>query len=143
MISSLIINRFKIVAILIAVIMGLSSFTFQQRPHRQAGEWEHIGSRKVNFGVEKDIMTVAPYERPFRKLRVKVTGGSLNMHKMIVVYGNGTREQLNIRHNFSKGSATRVIDLQGGKRKIRKVSFWYDTKNTSNRRATVHLFGRH
>ena len=38
---------------------------------------------------------------------------------------------------------SRIIDLEGGKRIIKDITLWYDTKNRAKRRATVHLYGRH
>jgi hypothetical protein len=62
---------------------------------------------------------------------------------MVVVYGNGTRDNIPLRYNFGRGSESRIIDLQGGNRVIKKVIFYYDSKNHSRSRATLHLFGRH
>jgi hypothetical protein len=106
-------------------------------------KWERLGSRKVNYGLDKDAIAVGAHEGGYTKLKVVVKGGAINMHKMIVHYGNGTKENIALRHNFSKRSASRIIDLKGGKRIIKKITFFYDTKNLARSRATVHVFGRH
>ena len=107
------------------------------------GDWEKLGSKKVNFGLDKDVVHAGAHEGTFKKLKLVVTGGSLNMHKMTVVYKNGKRDKKNIRHNFSRNSDSRVIDLDGGNRFIKEIIFWYDTKNRSNKRATMHVYGKH
>lgn len=39
-------------------------------------------------------------------------------------------------------SENRMIDLRGiGKRSVRKIAFWYDTKRLLNGRADVTVFG--
>ena len=39
-------------------------------------------------------------------------------------------------------SESRVTDLRGiGKRSVRKIAFWYDTKRLLNGRADVTVFG--
>ena len=53
------------------------------------------------------------------------------MHKLVVHYGNGETESIELRNNFSAGSESRVIDL----RVIQKIVFWYDTKNLARRNA--------
>ena len=116
----------------------LMSFTPPQK-----AKWERLGSRKVNYGLDKDVIKVGVLEGGFTKLKVQVRGGAINMHKMTVHYANGTSEVLAVKHNFSKNSGTRVIDLKGGKRIIKKITFFYDTKNLARSRATVHVFGRH
>ena len=40
-----------------------------------------------------------------------------------------------------KGGESRIVDLRGGKRKLKSVEFWYDTKGILNGRADVTLFG--
>ena len=105
-------------------------------------DWQRLGSRKVNFGLDRDVIKVGLQDGTFTKLRFVVSGGALNMHKIVVQYGNGTKDELEVRHNFKKGSLTRVVDLRGGKRIIRDITFWYDTKNASRKRATLTVFGR-
>ena len=117
----------------LVLLIGLLSFA--------STEWERLGVRKVNFGIDKDVISLGIVDARFTKLKVDVTG-SLNMHKMKVHYGNGTSQEISIKHNFIKGSNSRVIDLKGNKRIIKKVEFWYDTKNKAKRKATLKLFGR-
>lgn len=105
--------------------------------------WERLGSRKVNFGLDRDTIGVGAHEGAFTKLKVQVTGGALNMHRMVVNFKNGQKKEIELKHNFTRGSGTRVIDLPGNKRIIKNIVFIYDTKNRANKRATVHVFGRH
>ena len=107
-----------------------------------AGTWDHLGSRKVNFGIDHDRISVTSSKGAFSKLKLNVTG-NLTMHKMKVNYRNGTSQVLNIKCHFIKGQDSRVINLTGGKRVIQSVDLWYDTKNRARKRATVHLYGRH
>lgn len=105
--------------------------------------WKKLGSKKVNFRLDRDVIKVGLKDGRFTKLKVQVTGGHLNMRKMIVEYANGQKETVSVRHNFSPRSGTRVIDLDGGKRVIKDITFWYDSKNRPGGKATVHVFGRH
>ncbi|MEB3346537.1 hypothetical protein U6A24_13750 [Aquimarina gracilis] len=130
-------RRFSIATILLTVLLVTSSFTSNIR------QWDHLGTRKVNYRLDRDVIKVTAKEGGFTKLKVKVTGGAINMHRMVVQYGNGKKEEIQLRHNFSRKSSTRVIDLKGNKRIIRDITFFYDTKNLSRKRAKVHVFGRH
>ena len=65
------------------------------------------------------------------------------MHRMTVVYKNGKRDKINLKHNFGRNSDSRVIDLEGGNRFIKEIIFWYDTKNYAGKRATLHVYGKH
>ena len=107
-----------------------------------AGNWSHLGSRTVDFGLNHDRIKVTASNGTFTKLKMNVSG-NLSMHKMKVNYRNGNAQLLNVRHNFNQGRDTKVIDLKGGKRIIQSIDMWYDTKNKAGRKATIHLYGRH
>lgn len=126
-----------------ARILFFALFSFLVMSFALPPKWEKLGSRKVNFGLERDTIPVGAHEGAFTKLKVQVTGGSLNMKKMVVHFKNGEKKDVALKHNFAKGSGSRVIDLPGNKRLISKIVFVYDTKNHSKKRATVHVFGRH
>jgi hypothetical protein len=121
-------------------VISLTSLSFDKKPHQK--DWTYLGSRKVNWGVEKDVITVGPKVTGLTKLKVKVTGGALNMRKMVVTYGNGQKDNIPLKFNFGKGAESRVIDLQGGKRQIKTITFWYDSKNKNKQKATIHVAGR-
>ena len=104
--------------------------------------WKKLGAKKVSFQLDKDIIHLGKNDGAFRKLKIVVSGGNVNMHKMTVEYGNGRKDNIPLSHTFSKGSDSRIIDLEGGKRVIKDITFWYDTKNFSKKRATVHVYGR-
>ncbi len=125
--------------LVLLLALGILFISFQS----QAQKWERLGSRVVNYGLDKDDIIVGAHEGAFTKLRVVVRGGALNMHKMVVHYMNGTKQEIPLRHNFSKASGSRVIDLAGNKRLIKKITFVYDTKNLARAKAKIHVFGRH
>ncbi len=109
----------------------------------QAQEWEKLGSRVVNYGLDRDVIHVGANDGGFTKLKIEVRGGAVNMHRLVVEYGNGEKDEIELRHDFVRGSESRMIDLNGGKRIIKNITFVYDTKNRARRRAVVTVFGRH
>jgi len=131
-------NTATALALAIILVIG-SAFAPAEAP---IAKWLKLGATKVSYKLDRDVLHVGARQGGFSKLKLVVTKGNLNMHKMVVEYGNGTKDIIPLKHNFKKGSDTRVIDLEGGKRKIKDVTFWYDTKNYSRKRATVHVFAR-
>lgn len=125
----------------ISLAFAALSFTPAGAPAANGG-WEKLGSKKVNYSLDHDVIHVGKREGNFKKLKITVTGGSLNMHKMVVEYGNGDKDEIELRHNFGKGSTSRLIDLKGGERYIKDITFWYDTDNHSNKKAIINVFGR-
>lgn len=104
--------------------------------------WELLGSRKVNYGLDKDEIAVNAREGVFSALKIKVRKGGINLHRIAVHFGNGEVEELEVREDIRANSESRVLDLPGNKRVIQKVVFWYDTKNKADQRAIVNLWGR-
>lgn len=130
------------IKLFIAALLALGAMSFTSLSGN-AGPWELLGSRKVNYAVDHDEIVVTRAEGFFTALQIKVKRGPVNMHRIVVHYGNGEKEEIELRNNFLAGSESRVIDLPGNKRVIRKVDFLYDTKNLAQRKAVVELWGRH
>ena len=128
------------------LFVGLSEFVTAQKvvqPRGGApGSWRLLGTTHAKHSADHDAIFVkGPYDY-FRRLKFKVTDAPLNMQRMIVRYDDGgAPENINLRFNIPKGGESRVIDLRGGKRKIKSVEFWYDTKGFLNGQADVTLFG--
>jgi hypothetical protein len=109
----------------------------------EQGSWVRLGKVTASHTADHDKIKVDGPNDDFRKLKFSVTDSPLNMHKIIVTYDNGGSERLDVRENIARGGETREIDLQGGKRSIRTIEFWYDTKGLLNGRAEVIAYGRH
>ncbi len=122
-------------------ISSASAQRGMQKKH-QHKPWIKIGSQKVNYKMDRDVIRVGPQDGFFKKLKVQITGGTVNMHKVIIEYGNGSKDVIQVRDSFTGGTGSRVIDLPGGNRVIKDITFFYDTKNSSRKKGTVHIFGR-
>ena len=71
-----------------------------------------------------------------------MTDAGLNMQRMVVTYDNGEPDRIDVRQNISQGGESRAIDLKGiGKRSVRRIDFWYDTKGFLKGKANVTVFG--
>jgi hypothetical protein len=107
-----------------------------------AGSWRVIGTVQANFKADHDTIVVAGPHDDFRKLKFKVTDAPLKLRRVVVTYDNGEPDKLELRQNISKGGESRAIDLKGsGKRSLRRIDFWYETKGALQGRADVTVFG--
>ncbi len=127
-------------------LLGTSQQGFAQRrvstPRAGVtGSWRLLGTVSANHTADHDEIVVRGPHDFFRKLKFKVTDAPVNIQRMIVTYDDGAPENINLRFTIPKNGESRVIDLRGGKRKLRSVQFWYDTKGILNGRADVTLFG--
>jgi len=105
--------------------------------------WELLGTKTVKFNLDRDEILVGRNNGFFKSVQIKVKRSGINMHKCKVVYGDGTEQEIELKEELKAGSESRVIDLEGNRRVIKKVILWYDTKNFRNKQALVEVWGKH
>jgi hypothetical protein len=106
-------------------------------------EFVLLGEKEVNFLVDRDDLVVGLKDGMFRRLRFEVEKNDLEMLQVIVTFGNGKTETVPVRHVFKEGSRSRVIDLPGQKRIIRKITFLYKTAGSLREgRALIRVYGQ-
>ena len=106
-------------------------------------KWDFLGSRTVDFKLDHDEIVVTGHEGKFDAIKIKVTRAPINMYKVVVHFGNGGEQNLEIANNFTPGSESRTINLKGEDRVIKRISFWYDTKKKATKKAIVEVWGKH
>ena len=104
--------------------------------------WEKLGERTVRLNLDQDTIAVTSSEGRFKRIMVIVRDGSLEMFDIKVVFGNGNDWSPNTRLVFDQNSRSRVIDLPGGDRIIRRVNFRYKSLGAVSGRATVELWAK-
>jgi hypothetical protein len=87
-----------------------------------------LGSGRVNGSLDHDTIQ-AGQQGTFRAIQLRVNGGAVNFLRIIVQYGNGTRSEIQVRSNIPAGGSSRIIDLPGDRRVIKRVDFWYTKAN--------------
>ncbi len=102
-------------------------------------EWEHLGARPVDFRVDHDAV-LAGRQGAFRAVRFDVEGGNLEMFNVKITFANGETFWPATRLLFSQGTMSRVIDLPGDARVIRRIDFFY--RSMGGPRATIHVYAR-
>lgn len=132
--------------LLLSVSLLFLAPSFAQQVRRPnpgpAGSWRIIGTTQARFTADHDGILVQGPFNDFRRIKIKVTGAPLNMLRMIVTYGNGAPDNIETRFLIPEGGESRIIDLRGaGKRLIRRIDFWYDTRGVLRGRANVTVVG--
>lgn len=92
------------------------------------GPWKFIGDKNVGFGVDHDVIHAGSINDDFRQVRLKVTEGPLKVYDMKIHFDNDAVQDVSLRTQIPKGGQSRIIDLAGGVRHIKKIEFWYETK---------------
>jgi hypothetical protein len=136
--------RRLLVSSMVLALIGGSALAGDNNKHDggRDGSWEKLGRVTATHGADHDKIKVEGRNDDFRKLKFRVSDSPLNMHKVVVTYDDGAPESLEVREEIAKGGETRAIDLKGGKRSIRTIEFWYDTKGLLNGKADVTAYGQ-
>ena len=105
--------------------------------------WEKLGTKMVNMQADHDEIIVTVAEGVFTKVRLKIMKAPIHLLNMNIVFGNGTNKNVVFNKKFAAGSMTRIIDLPGNKRIIKKVKLNYKSVPVGKGRAVVSLWGKH
>ena len=108
------------------------------------GGWTLLGERHVTDRADHDTIAVTAARGDFKHLQIRVFKRPVQFHRVVVHFGNGADQTLELRDVIPAGGQSRVIDLEGGDRVIRSIDFWYDAQSIGRGRgATVRVFGQH
>ncbi|MEP6845578.1 MAG: hypothetical protein ABI861_06230 [Panacibacter sp.] len=127
------------------VIFSFAGYASAQKEKEMApaekGTWQHIGTATVDFKTDRDVVVVTGADT-FRKLKFKVKDASVEILDIDVVFENEGHQDINVRSVIERGGESRVIDLKGNTRRIKRVAFVYRTIPGSNfEKAEVTLWG--
>lgn len=106
------------------------------------GNWFFLEDKKVGFGVDHDVIHFGNWKDDVRQIKLKITDGPLKMYDMKIHFDNDEVQDVSLRARFAQGSESRVIDLNGGLRHLKKIEFWYETKGYLRGRSRVAVWGR-
>ena len=103
--------------------------------------WQHIGTATVGFKADRDVVVVTGADT-FRKLKFKVKDAKIEILDIDVIFENEGHQDIEVRSVIERGGESRVIDLKGNTRRIKRVAFVYKTIPGFNfEKAEVTLWG--
>jgi hypothetical protein len=105
--------------------------------------WTLLGSSKVHgAGVDHDEIIVTAARGDFSAIKLLVQNEGVEFERVVVHFANGTQTEMAIRDFIPAGGETRVLDLPGRDRIIRKVDFFYKSNPATKLKGKVVLYGR-
>jgi Protein of unknown function (DUF2541) len=102
------------------LLMGVGQSALAQR-----AQWVLLGQTTVDGQRDRDRIAIGRAEGRFPSIQLRVSGGPVEFHRVIVNFANGTNEEVEVRENIRAGGQTRAIDLRGNDRVINSVEFLY------------------
>lgn len=104
--------------------------------------WERLGQREVDFRNDHDQIDVGRSEGRFKQIEIRVKDAPIEVSDMVVTFGNNETFRPKLRHKFAEGSGSRIIDLPGERRIIKRIDFKYRSLSRREGKGTVQVFAR-
>lgn len=103
--------------------------------------WHKLGEKMVDLKMETDEIFVIGADK-FASLKFKVTDASVEIISAEVYFEAGDKQSIPISSQLQAGTETRIFELTGGEREIKKISFRYKTlPNVKDNRARIEVWG--
>ncbi len=108
----------------------------------RAEKWVFLGQRHVTDRAERDSVEVTASEGSFDAIQIRVKRSPVRFYDVTVVYSVGTSDELELKDVIPANGKSRVMDLRGGNRLVRRINFTYEAKSLGRRGAIVEVYGR-
>ncbi len=108
-----------------------------------ANRWTSLGELHVKDRVDRDTLRLKSAKGTFDSIRLKVKGHAVQFHSLTIHFENGTEQEVALRSVIRAGKFSRVIDLTGGQRQLKKIVFVYDAQTRRRGKgAKIKVYGR-
>jgi hypothetical protein len=124
--------------VVLSLMVAVLCYSFAQPP-----KWVNLGSRTVNWSADRDVIHVSGAKGSYNSIKLFVDKAPVEFVKVTIHFANGADQNVELKGRIPAGGETRVIDINGKNRVIKKVTFFYKTSKPAPRgKAIVTLFGR-
>lgn len=104
--------------------------------------WHKVAEKTVDFSRDRDEISVIGKDK-FSAIKFIVTDATINLKSLEIIYETGNTQAVKINTPIKPAGKSRVIDLEGGERELRKIRFVYSTlPNVKDKKAHVQVWGR-
>jgi len=109
-----------------------------------AGVWHLLASASVKVTPPDAVapqhheLWLSSARGPFDRIRLEVDGAPVTLDHLVVTFAHGSTQRVDLQKTLASGAVTADIALQGTDHVIRKVDFWYATKQFAH----VRLYGQ-
>ncbi len=135
---------YKILLITLLGISGLTSTINAQQTKILLNDntgWRRIGKTIVDFQKERDIIHMLGSNK-FAAIKFQVQNAPIDLKEIEVFYQSGDSQKIQINSSIKAEGYSRVIDLNGGERNLKKIAFLYKTlSNMKDVKARLQVWG--
>jgi hypothetical protein len=111
-------------------------------PAAHAQGWVYLGQAHVDGQHDHDNISVGAQAGRYRFLQLRVANGPIEFDHVVVHYGNGEPQTLEVREVIRAGRRSRAIPLDGD-RIVQSLELYYSKANPGSGKPEVNLWGQH
>jgi hypothetical protein len=111
-------------------------------PSAHAADWVYLGQAHVDGQSDHDNIEVGKAAGRYRFLQIRVKNAPIEFERIVVHYGNGEPEVIQVRDVIRRGQHSRAIALQGD-RFVKSFELWYAKARPASVRPELTLWGQH
>lgn len=106
-------------------------------------DWERIGVLEVGRDRDRDVIQMDRRDGRFDALRMRVRGAPVDFRRVVVVYGNGKRDRLDLDRTIGRNNESGELELRGQRgRFIDRIILVYKKARRGGRRSDVEVWAR-
>ena len=94
-------NNVWLLGLITAFAFGVSVYAQDRDDYGE--RWVYLGSRRVDGHRDHDVIRVGMRDGKFRAVQLRVSGGAVDFHRVIVHFGNDTSEEIAFRERIPDG----------------------------------------
>jgi hypothetical protein len=103
--------------------------------------WVLLGERTVTDRLDHDLIAVTADRGEFSAVKLTVRRHKIDFHRFIIHFANGDKQVIEVRRSIPAGGESRAVDLDGGRRVIQSIEFWYDAHTVRGKLGLVQAYG--
>src|SRR5215472_6679903 len=105
----------------------------------QGQVWDFMGDAQINRTRDHEKIQVTRHNAVFQAIQLRVSGDAVFFDRLVVLFGDGTSEEMTVQGRIWPGGKNRIIGLSG-ERRIVSVELWY-YKEPWEHKPRVILYG--
>jgi|SRR5579864_39258 len=109
--------------------------------HADADDWVYLGQAHVDGQHDHDNIEVGKAAGRYRFLQIRVKNAPIEFDRIVVHYGDGEPQVLQVRDVIRRGGKSRAIELQGD-RFVKSFELWYAKARPNSARPELSLWGQ-
>jgi hypothetical protein len=135
-------NKPMKIVIFLYIIMAFPQFALpmQDKVVKDTSGWKKIGISNINFKNSNDDIYVLESDK-YSSVKFAVTDMPIDITALEIFYETGDKQDIRVNLELNDQGESKPIELNGGERRLTKITFAYKPLNENSKKGVVELWG--